>query len=350
VVLLSDETKTKKLLEVQMKDLKAELDEIKDPERIQKLEDSMKRMRLVNDNLQQQFMLQVEKIGDQEKQLNKYRTEKLEYETKYEERIFFIERQSREKREKVKKEMTNEITELKKIRAKTERSHELMTEQLKDANAKLRMYGAGVSGPEQPELSRPALSTGPSPPPRKGTRKSMMIPSSDIKESRLPVSPLLPLGFKVPGSSPSGISPILAPHIANQTSEGKGSSAHAIVRMPYDVWEGGNRVVLAVDVPGVEMELIDVYITRFTVTVSRKVGVFESKNLVNKYKPLHLLRFTRDQISQILTDEIALPCAVQPDRKIAYHHHGTVYLTIEKMETTVSNIRISDWVQTAQLF
>lgn len=45
------------------------------------------RQRTANDSLQQQFVLQVEKISSMEKQLKQYRTEKLEYESKYEERV-----------------------------------------------------------------------------------------------------------------------------------------------------------------------------------------------------------------------------------------------------------------------
>jgi HSP20 family molecular chaperone IbpA len=371
VTLLAEETKAKKLLEVQLKELQKELESVKDPERIQKLEETVKRQRTLNDNLQQQFMLQMEKIGELEKQLKQYRTEKLEYETKYEERIFFIERQSREKREKMKRELQSEINELKKIRVKLERSYDIIAEQLKDANAKLRMYGAAVSGPAPLNLTsvpraKPAVSTGPAPPPRaksvmglpptnpptsppakeKKSRDDSVIPRPQVPQGeRLPISPLLPVGFKVPGSSV--VSPVLAPFIANQyvPEAAKPSAAPPTNNILYDIWEGGNRLVVSIDVPGVEMELIDIYITRFTVTIARKVGVFETKHLQAKYTPVHLLRFRNDQLNQIVTNEITLPFAVQPERKIAYHHHGTVYLTIEKMETTTSNLRLNDWSQ-----
>lgn len=74
-------------------------------ERVGKLEETIKKQRLAYDNLQQQFVLQVEKISNLEKQIKQYKTDKLEYETKYEERVFFMEQKSKEKKEAIRKEL-----------------------------------------------------------------------------------------------------------------------------------------------------------------------------------------------------------------------------------------------------
>jgi uncharacterized coiled-coil protein SlyX len=76
--------------ENRVKELEERLANIQDPERVKKLEDTIKKQRLANDNLQQQFVMQVERIADLEKKLKEYRAEKLEYETKYEERVIAI--------------------------------------------------------------------------------------------------------------------------------------------------------------------------------------------------------------------------------------------------------------------
>lgn len=100
VNLLSEETKKRAAAERQLKELQEELALMKDPgsqhnstpiyfaaERVKKLEETIKKQRIEKDNLNQQFVMQMEKIAQLEKKLKEYRTEKLEYETKYEERV-----------------------------------------------------------------------------------------------------------------------------------------------------------------------------------------------------------------------------------------------------------------------
>jgi HSP20 family molecular chaperone IbpA len=64
-----------------------------------------------------------------------------------------------------------------------------------------------------------------------------------------------------------------------------------VLRIAFDIWESSsnnNKIVVAFDVPGSEMEMLDIYITRFAITISRKIGVFEERFLTGKYKPYHL--------------------------------------------------------------
>jgi hypothetical protein len=79
--LLADETKRRIAAETKLTEF-AEY-----PARMKNLEEMNKRQRTTNDTLQQQMMLQVDKLSGLEKQLKQYRTEKLEYETKFEERV-----------------------------------------------------------------------------------------------------------------------------------------------------------------------------------------------------------------------------------------------------------------------
>lgn len=78
--MLSEETKKRTILEKKVKELEEQLEAVEDIEKMEKL-------KIVNDNLQQQLVLQMEKISTLEKQLKQLKAEKLEYETKYEERV-----------------------------------------------------------------------------------------------------------------------------------------------------------------------------------------------------------------------------------------------------------------------
>ena len=75
--------------------------------------------------------------------------------------------------------------------------------------------------------------------------------------------------------------------------------------------------------------------------ITRKLGSFEEKHLANGYKPTRRARFTVD--NSIITDELKLPYLVRPDTKKAFHHFGTVYLTLEKLEVSMFTVSARDW-------
>jgi len=96
-------------------------------------------------------------------------------------------------------------------------------------------------------------------------------------------------------------------------------------------------------VPGADVDLMDIYITRFAVTISRKVGVFEQQHLMPKFKPLQFQRMAPENINQFVREQITLPCAVQPTKKQAFTHKGTVFLALEKLGESVDSVHSLDW-------
>jgi len=112
----------------------------------------------------------------------------------------------------------------------------------------------------------------------------------------------------------------------------------------YDIWESAQKIVVAFDVPGTELNQMDIYITRFAVTISRRVGLFEEKFLFNsgKYNAVVLNRLDSG-IVQTIRNEVPLPVPVQPNKKQAFVYHGTVYVTLEKLDTPIFSLVSMDW-------
>jgi hypothetical protein len=47
----------------------------------------------------------------------------------------------------------------------------------------------------------------------------------------------------------------------------------------------------------------------------------------------------------VIVDEIPLPCVVVADKKKAYFFHGTVYVTLEKMDVPHVPVTANDWLK-----
>lgn len=94
---------------------------------------------------------------------------------------------------------------------------------------------------------------------------------------------------------------------------------------------------------GSDPDALDIYITRFSITVARKAGTFEQKHLVNKYRPLMLQRMEADKIGQFVKEQIVLPCAVQTGKKSAFYHQGTVYITLERLPESMGTLQYNEW-------
>jgi len=258
-----------------------------------------------------------------EKEIKKLRAEKIDYEAKFEERLFFIENKAKEKKSQLKKQYQDEIFDLRLVKSKLEESNNKLKEQLKFGKP------GGIPPPE---------STGPPIPPRpndnvKGSNPPMpqrQPPSkttSTDKKSNQP-DPNLSLGFP----SPQNLS---------QTTPN--------IKFRYDFWESTNKLIVAFDVPGTEVELLDIFITRLQVIISRKVGQFEEKFFGTKYRPIQLWRHDQPK-PHVVKDTITLPCAVQPNKKQAFHHHGTVFLQLDKLpDSGGGSLGGSDW-QTSPTF
>jgi len=361
VNLLAEETKRRINSEKKMKEMQEDLEGIKDPDRARKLEETIKKNRLANDSLQQQFVVQMETIANLEKKLKEYRTEKLEMETKYEERVYFMEERAKKKKEADQKESGTAVKQLSQTKQQLEAYVKQLQSRVEDLSRKLSLY-RGEPVPEiQPERDReregPLISTGPTdlPPRPKSSLFNLSSSSSspDIPSKPTKTAPSLPKeksegkktkiggAFQQPelggGGNLIGPVPSLPSNIqSNATSER--------ARIPFDVWESSTTIVVAIDIPGVEMKLLDIYISRFAITISRKCGIFEEKNIASKYKPLSLQRIEKGKIGQFVKDQIILPCAVQPGRKQAFFHHGTVYLQLERLSEAYGEIQFSDWM------
>jgi HSP20 family molecular chaperone IbpA len=127
-------------------------------------------------------------------------------------------------------------------------------------------------------------------------------------------------------------------------------------KFEFDIWEALNntKIVLAFDAPGVDLTSMEIVIVGkasfllfelknegFMVKITRRMGSFEEKHLANNYKATRRTRYAPDKL--LVTDEVKLPYLVRPDVKKAFHHHGTVYLTLEKFEVSMFTVNSSDW-------
>jgi len=111
---------------------------------------------------------------------------------------------------------------------------------------------------------------------------------------------------------------------------------------PWDIWEGTTKLVVAIDVPGVEVDFLDISISRFKIDIAQKLGAFEEKFLSSKYKPVHLnrLELQKKGASKINKFQIVLPSAIEKVLNL-YHHHGTVYVHLQKLSEV--SLRPTHW-------
>jgi hypothetical protein len=87
--------------------------------------------------------------------------------------------------------------------------------------------------------------------------------------------------------------PILNPYVSSPSPSAALSHHHhpahapqpvAPPRFAHDFWDSPTRLVVSFDVAGTPLELVDIVISQFTITVARRVGIFEEKHLMQKYK------------------------------------------------------------------
>lgn len=361
VVLLTDETKKRAFADLQVRELTKRMEAVNDPERVVKMEETIKQQRGANDLIQGQLGFHMEKIGTLEKQLKAYRTEKLEMETQYEERVFFMEKKGKEKREKLQKTLEPKLEEVGKAKTALEKANDKLRDECAELQGLVRFYRGGSSEPGL-ERELPGKSTGPTVPDRpSGGRPSTAPEDGTSKPARVAPSPA---GRGSPSTSrggvvvaaatrreslselrpgavkPVGFAPSVPAFLKVKIVDGEGSKAS----LKYDTWEGNTKVIVAIDLPGCGLDMMDIYVNRFYITVSRRLGAFEKLYFSHRYKPIQLSRLDRDNLDMTVKQELALPCAVRPESKTAYHHHGTLYVTVEKLENPVFSLRREEFV------
>jgi len=122
-------------------------------------------------------------------------------------------------------------------------------------------------------------------------------------------------------------------------------------KLRFDFWENNTKIIVAIDIPGIEIEFVDIVVSRYAITLSRKIGLFEEKYFASKYSPTQIHRYDKAKFSQIITENIALPCAVQPIKKQAFNQAGTLFLTIEKLpEPTIGMVKKGDFAANPNIF
>jgi len=122
-------------------------------------------------------------------------------------------------------------------------------------------------------------------------------------------------------------------------------------RIRFDFWENNAKIIVAIDIPGVDMEMVDIVVSRYAITIARKIGLFEEKYFASKYSPTQIRRYDKTKFAQVLTENISLPCAVQPTKKQAFNHAGTLFLTIEKLpEPTIGMVKKADFANIPNIF
>jgi len=124
----------------------------------------------------------------------------------------------------------------------------------------------------------------------------------------------------------------------------KGKTVSSPHGLNWDVWEGPSKLVVVIDTPGTDSDMMDIAISRYSIKVARRVGVFEEKYLIGKYNPIQVQRLDQKNIVGIVKDEIQLPVPVQPHKRQAYNYHGSIYLTLEKLDSPVVALRSGDFV------
>jgi HSP20 family molecular chaperone IbpA len=97
----------------------------------------------------------------------------------------------------------------------------------------------------------------------------------------------------------------------------------------YDIWENETKLVVVVDTPSIATKNVDISIGYQTLTILRRIGVFEKNNLATKFKPLTLNRLDKELFEEI-KDEIPLPVPVDVTQKNVYSENGTLYITLNK--------------------
>eukprot|EP01114_Cavostelium_apophysatum_P024840 TRINITY_DN988_c0_g1_i3.p1 TRINITY_DN988_c0_g1~~TRINITY_DN988_c0_g1_i3.p1 ORF type:complete len:3117 (+),score=1304.77 TRINITY_DN988_c0_g1_i3:73-9423(+) len=361
--LLAEETSKRALAERKLKDIEMELLSSKDPERVSKLEETVKKQRLANDSLQQQFLMQMDRISTLEKQLKQYQAEKLEYETKYEERVFFMEQKFKEKRDGIRKQFMDEIRELKMSRSKLEEINRKLKDQLKEMSVEGPAKSTGPAIPKRPsdapdtrEKETPKETKQASAPPQSPRQPPARPPPTALSTSQsfTSVAPLQnSVALQDKRSQEENYANLALPTLPSTLAAPPSPPPPQQIsyKLKWDLWENNSKLVLAVDIPGTELDLVDISIARYAITITRKVAMFEEKHLTAKYKALQVNRHDRAKFGQSVKEMISLPCAVLPNKKQAFHHHGTIFLTVEKLpEPTTNQISKSDFHSNPNIF
>jgi len=312
------------------------------------------------------------------------------------------------------KNSTTEINNLRSTKQKLEEANKVLHERVGELARKLQLYREGGPGPLTSATSSPALSslpprpaagpkfsTGPTqlPPRPSGSSPgtpghsrpgSVILDSKQLNQelSKLQKAQTLTPGRPSPPASgtapPSNLAvPPRPTRPANALRSAPGSRgpsppkerpepprelaptsfvsvpseyfknqtfSKSVAGVTYDLWEGASKIVLSIDLPGSDADMMDITIGRFSVQVTRKIGEFEKKYLVGKYKPVKVHRLALPEnegadIGRIVRDEITLPVPVQPHKKQAYNFHGTIYITLEKLDSPVVALRGTDLIQ-----
>lgn len=110
---------------------------------------------------------------------------------------------------------------------------------------------------------------------------------------------------------------------------------------------------MVIDLPGIELELVDINVAQHELTITRKIGDFEERNIASKYAPLVNHRNDRAKLYQTDKEVITLPCVVIPAKKQAFYYHGTVFMTIDKVTEAPAlggGLARSDFISNGNIF
>jgi len=272
-----------------------------------------------------------------------------------------MEEETKKKHSKEQQEVGSAVKNLSQTKQQLESQTKQLQSRVEDLSRKLAIY-RGEPVPEivperDRDRERPLLSTGPIDlPPRpkssffsnSPSASSPDIPSRPSKAA--PTAPKEGRKTKVGGAFQQpelgGVNLIGPVPSLPSTIQPAPPTPADRPRIPFDVWESSTTIIIALDIPGVDIKLLDIYISRFAITISRRCGTFEEKHIGSKYKALSLQRIEKGKIGQFIKDQIVLPCAVQPGRKQAFFHNGTVYLQLDRLTESYGELQFSDWMPT----
>jgi len=290
-----------------------------------KLEDinAISKQKLALESLQLQFAAQMELISELEGQIRSHGDEKAELEAKYEERVYFIDRENADRRAQMAKDYENQIRDIKLSRAAMEKKMALAL---------------------RPPPSR---STGPALPPRKGAPGAA---SETLRgDVRAAVMDAQALEYGYQPEAPRAVMADFNPTAMAAVVAAAVVAAQKPAEQRCDFWysnasaaDPNGKLLVAFDVPGSTQDALNIIVNRDRIEVVRKLGTFEEEYIAPKYWSKSMNRMPSVGAEQRI--EIPLPCTVDTAKQQIFYNHGTVYLSLGRLPPSTSTVvTAQDW-------